>query len=246
MTRIVQFLAHARQNVTGCLARCPFITFVQNNVGPLTGSSAIIWTHSIAIDWSPRRFPGRRQSFGRCFSVLEPHLSGPSKTDSLRQFDRHEADRFIGAPQCLPGTKDISHHSNSSLAALGNSSAPLRADRVGTCTPACPAILCDSRPGGHMARAQYPAQEEDDEGAAQSAYGRINKRHDGGVGRLRSAHAGPRSQNQRRPAQGGRGHHQVAVTWPEIPAVQEGRLQRWRVRQRERGEMFMRTDRAMD
>lgn len=167
----------------------------------------------------------------------QPHqhaFQTPSRPFRLSPFDRDEAQRFVGPPQRLPGPEDIARDPSPGIPPLSdrNPSEPARSRRAST----CPAILGHGRPGRLLAGALPRPPEEDDEGAAQSADGRVDKGHDGGVGRLRPAHVRPPPAGQRLAAQDGRGHDQGAAAWREIPAVQEGCLQRWRVRQRQRGE----------
>jgi hypothetical protein len=161
-------LAQARHNVTW------------GATGKLIGSvvTNLIWKAVPQLRCNyvvSRSLPGdgQLQSFRKVLLVLQGQLSGP-ETTSFRKLSRHEAKRFIGTPQCLQCAKDISNTFRSSFAAIDNSSPSFTAGRGSACAPTCQAILRDSRPGGHLARAQDSADAEDAQRAAQSRYGRID------------------------------------------------------------------------
>ena len=175
---------------------------------------------------------GNGQSFCRVFFGAGINNSRRLKTAQPGQFDRHEANHFVGAARRLPGTQDIARDALPSFPPLGDRPPSDRIDRADGDNPACQAILGDVDPGGIMARAQPPTQKGDDEGATQSADGRVDQGHDDRVGRLRPAHVRPPPPSQCFPAQVCRGHHQAAVAWPEVPPVQAGCLQRRCVCQR--------------
>ena len=125
--------------------------------------------------------------FGAFFGAGDPP-SQTNKAEQPSQFDRYEAKRFIRAPQCLSGTKDNACDTFPSFPPLVDHPATLGTRCIHPHFSACQAIFGDGDPGGIMAGTQHTTKEEDDEGPAQSADRRVNKRHNSGLGRLRLAH----------------------------------------------------------
>lgn len=145
--------------------------------------------------------------FGESVSIVvgDRHPIGPSlrppsttrpRSGPPQTLQHHEEQRFLGAPQRLPGPQDI----------LVGDSLPRRLPRnlrrpppdcadPRLCRLPCPSILRDRRPGWLVARAQPQQKEEDDEGKAQSADRWFDQGNNSGLGRLWPAHARSPPQN---------------------------------------------------
>ncbi len=96
---------------------------------------------------------GKGQSFCRVFFGAGINISRRLKTAQPGQFDRHEANHFVGAARRLSGAQDIARNASPSLPPLGDRPPSDRIDRADNDTPACQTILGDGDPGGIMARA---------------------------------------------------------------------------------------------